>query len=108
MNENILHFWENLAAGSIGVVISMIGFWVAFGKNVITKSDVCEMIETKGPYVKDRQFIMERLSVNKETQAAFSLALQRNTEVMNELKIQIATLGQTLETLERRIENRIN
>jgi hypothetical protein len=32
------------------------------------------------------------------------MALQRNTEVMNELKIQIATLGKTLEALEDRIE----
>jgi hypothetical protein len=30
--------------------------------------------------------------------------LQRNTEVMNELKIQIAMLGKTLEALEDRIE----
>jgi hypothetical protein len=47
---------------------------------------------------------MERLAVNKETQAALTNMLQRNTEVMNELKIQIATLGKTLEALEERIE----
>jgi hypothetical protein len=47
---------------------------------------------------------MERLASNKETQAAFASALQRNTEVMNELKIQIATLGKTLEALEDRME----
>lgn len=104
MNENIIHFWESLAAGSIGVVISMVGFWVAFGKNMVSKSDVCEMIETKSPYIKDRQFIMERLSVNKETQAALSITLQKVIEVMSELKIQIATLGKTLEALEDRID----
>jgi hypothetical protein len=62
------------------------------------------MIETKSPYNQDRQFIMERLNTNKETQTAFANALQRNTEVMNELKVQIATLGKTLEALEERIE----
>jgi hypothetical protein len=62
------------------------------------------MIETQSPYIHDRQFIMERLNNNKETQAAFASALQKNSEVMNELKVQIAMLGRTLETLENRIE----
>ena len=47
---------------------------------------------------------MERLNVNKENQKNFAEALQRNTEVMNELRIQIATLTQTLETIEARME----
>ena len=104
MSETIIHFWENIATTSIGIIVTMIGFWVAIGRNMATKSEVADMIETKSPYNQDRQFIMERLAINKESQAALSLALQRNTEVMNELKIQIATLGKTLEALEGRIE----
>ena len=106
MTENIVHFWESIATTSIGIIITMIGFWVAIGRNMATRAEVAEMIETKSPYNQDRQFIMERLSVNKENQVAFANALQRNTEVMNELKIQIATLGQTLEALEEKIERR--
>ena len=104
MTENIIHFWESIATTSIGIIITMIGFWVAVGRNMATKAEVAEMIETKSPYNQDRQFIMERLAINKETQAALTNMLQRNTEVMNELKIQIATLGKTLEALEERIE----
>jgi len=104
MSDTIIHFWENLATASIGIIVTMIGFWVAIGRNMATKSEVAEMIETKSPYNQDRQFIMERLNTNKETQTAFANALQRNTEVMNELKVQIATLGKTLEALEERIE----
>jgi hypothetical protein len=104
MSDTIVHFWESIATTSIGIIITMIGFWVAIGKNMATKSEVAEMIETKSPYLQDRQFIMERLAVNKETQAALTGMLQRNTEVMNELKIQIAMLGKTLEALEDRIE----
>jgi len=66
-----------------------------------TKKEVCDLIESKSPYI---QFIMERLSVNKETQAALSITLQKVIEVMSELKIQIATLGKTLEALEERID----
>jgi hypothetical protein len=104
MSETIIHFWENLATTCVGIIVTMLGFWVTIGKNMTTKADVLNMIETQSPYVHDRQFIMERLNNNKETQAAFASALQRNSEVMNELKVQIAMLGKTLETLENRIE----
>jgi predicted RND superfamily exporter protein len=104
MNESIVHFWETLAIAGLGIIVTMVGFWVTLGKNIPTKAEVCDMIETKSPYVQDRQFIMERLNSNKEIQTAFANALQRNTEVMNELKVQIATLGKTLEALEERIE----
>jgi hypothetical protein len=104
MSETIIHFWENLATASIGIIVTMLGFWITIGKNMATKAEVLVMIETQSPYVHDRQYIMERLNSGKESQAAFSAALQRNTEVMNELKIQIATLGKTLEALEDRIE----
>lgn len=104
MNETIIHFWENIATTSLGIIITMVGFWVTVGKNMVTRSEVLNMIETQSPYNADRQFIMERLANNKEMQSAFSLALQRNTEVMTELKIQIAMLGSTLEAIEYRIE----
>jgi hypothetical protein len=104
MSETIIHFWENIATASIGIIVTMLGFWFTIGKNMATKAEVADMIETKSPYLHDRQFIMERLATNKETQAALTNMLQRNTEVMNELKIQIATLGKTLEALEDRIE----
>jgi len=104
MQESIIDFWSSIATTSIGIIITMLGFWFTIGRNMVTRSEAIELIETKSPYVIDRQFIMERLAINKETQAAFANALQRNTEVMNELKIQIATLGKTLEALESRIE----
>jgi hypothetical protein len=104
MTETLIGFWQTLATTSVGIIITMMGFWVAIGRNMTTKSEVLHMIETQCPYSQDKQFIMERLSANKETQAAFANALQRNTEVMTELKVQIATLGKTLEALENRIE----
>jgi predicted RND superfamily exporter protein len=105
MSETIIHFWENIATTSIGIIVTMLGFWVTIGRNMATKADVLNMIETQSPYVHDRQFIMERLNTNKETQASFASALQRNSDVMNELKVQIAMLAKTLETLEHRIEH---
>ena len=55
-------------------------------------------------YSKDRQFIMERLNSHKEDSNTLFKALNKNTEVMSELKVQIAMLSKTLEALENRIE----
>ncbi|NDB60334.1 hypothetical protein EB001_18045 [bacterium] len=106
--SEMINVWEFVATTSIGIVISLVGFWFTIGKNMASKNDVLEMIENRSPYLQDRQFIMERLAINKETQAAFATALQRNTEVMTELKVQIATLGKTLEALEEKIERSSN
>lgn len=104
MQDTLIDFWQNLATTAIGIIVTMMGFWVAIGRNMATKAEVAHMIETQSPYIHDKQFIMERLANNKENQSAFAVALQRNADVMNELKIQIVTLGKTLEALERRIE----
>ncbi len=105
MNENIIHFWEALASVSIGIIVTLIVFWVGIGRKIITREEIADMIQHETPYAKDRQFIMERLSTHKESQIAFSSALQRNSDIMNELKIQLATLSKTLETLEIRIDH---
>jgi len=104
MNENIAHFWQSVATTGIGIIVTLLGFWVGVGRKIVSREEICDMIQKESPYLHDRQFIMERLAINKESQAALTLMLQRNTEVMNELKVQIATLGKTLEALEERIE----
>lgn len=106
MNESIIHFWQSVATVSLGIIVTLIGFWVGVGRKVITKEEISRMIQNETPYCKDREFIMERLATNKETQAALSITLQKVIEVMNELKVQIATLGKTLEALEERIERK--
>jgi hypothetical protein len=85
----------------ISLAIVLFGIWVSIGRNLVTKSEVEKMIQCLSPYNLDKQFIYERLDMNKEMQEQFADALQRNTEVMTDLKIQIATLSKTLETIER-------
>jgi hypothetical protein len=107
MTDSIVHFWQAVATASLGILVTLIGFWAGIGRKIITKEEVNHMIQHSSPYCRDREFIMERLASNKETQAALSITLQKVIEVMNELKIQIATLGKTLEALEERIERQL-
>ena len=106
--ETVGALLENITTSMISVIIALIGFWTTFVKNLVTKKEVQEMIHSSSSssqYVQDRTFIMERLNSYKEDTNILFRALEKNTEVMTELKIQIATLGNTLEALERRIES---
>lgn len=107
MTDTIIHFWQALASIGLGIIVTLIGFWVGIGKKIVSKEEISRMIKNESAYAQDRQFIMERLSAHKENHKILTDMLQRNTDVMNELKIQIATLGKTLEALEDRIERRI-
>lgn len=102
--NTLIDFWQNIALAVTSVILTMVGFWFTFGRHMISKLEVVELISLHSPYLQDRQTIMNRLEDNKVMQQAFSSALQKNTEVMGELKIQIAVLGKTLDNLERRIE----
>lgn len=103
-DSNLAHIWQIIATTSVGIIITLVTFWATIVRHMITKTEVLSLIESHCPYVQDRQFVMERLNSNKENQTAFANALQRNTEVMNELKVQIAMLSKTLEAIENRIE----
>jgi len=99
------NFFESLTTSMVSVVIALIGFWTTFVKNLVNRKEVEEMIRNNAQasqYIKDRQFIMERLNSHKEDTNILFRALEKNTEVMTELKVQIATLGKTLETLEKK------
>lgn len=104
MNDTIMNFWQSIATVSIGIIVTLLGFWSAVGRKIVPREEISEMIQKDSVYVHDRQFIMERLSSQKENHKNLTDMLQRNTDVMNELKIQMATLGKTLEVLEERIE----
>tara|TARA_Y100000004_G_scaffold181547_1_gene227345 strand:- start:51 stop:383 length:333 start_codon:yes stop_codon:yes gene_type:complete len=101
------HFFENFTTSMLSIVIALIGFWTTFIKNLVNRKDVEEMLAAQSQasqYSKDRQFIMERLNTHKEDTSILFRALEKNTEVMQELRIQMATLTNTLESLEKRIE----
>lgn len=99
-------FWQHLANTAFTLVVTLVTFWATVIRKMVTKEEVCEMIETRSPYSQDRQFIMERLAANKEIQKELSEALKQNSEVMTELKVQIASLGATLSHIQSNIEHK--
>ena len=102
--DTVGHFFENMTTAMVSIIIALIGFWTTFVKGLVSRKEVQEMIHNQSQYMKDREFIMDRLKDHKEDSATLFRALSKNTEVMSELKVQIALLSKTLEALEHRIE----
>jgi hypothetical protein len=96
--------FNELIPGGVGALLAFTAFWVGVGRKIVTKDEMMEVINNQSPYSRDRSYIMERLENHKENQQLFSEALQRNADVMNELRINIVALSKTLEALEYRIE----
>ena len=100
----ISNFWQVLATTLGGIIVTLIIFWAGVVRHMATRQEVCDLIKNSSPYTRDRQYIMERLAINKEMQEELSNALKHNSEVMNDLKVQIAILANTLGALESRME----
>jgi len=102
--SNLLNFWENVSMTILGILVTIGGFWLGIMRNLLSKKDIIELIELHSPYLRERESIMTRLDMARDMQVQFASALQKNTEVMAELKTQLAVLRKTLENLENRIE----
>lgn len=53
-------------------------------------SRVIEMVTTHAPYIQDRKLILEAISRSSITEQRLVEAINRNTEAINELKVEIA------------------
>lgn len=102
--EHIVAFWKTIAMALIGVLTTIGAFWLGIVRHLLSKKDIIELIELHSPYLQERESIMTRLEIAKDAQVSFAQALQKNTEVMSQLKTQIAVLSKTLENLEKNIE----
>ena len=50
--------WKSIALGSVSCLTLMVGFWMVEAREYVTRVGVVEMIETRSPYVADRQLIL--------------------------------------------------
>jgi len=102
--SSLMNFWENVSMTILGVLFTIGAFWLGIMRRLLSKEDIVELIELHSPYSKERESIMTRLEISRDMQTQFANALQKNTEVMAELKTQLAVLSKTLENIENRID----
>lgn len=82
------------------IVISMTGFWMMIGREYVTRSEAEIISDDK------IALLAQRFNDKIESDKKIVSALDNNTQAINEFKIQIATLGKTLEYVEKQIEGK--
>ena len=83
------------------IVVSMAGFWMTAGRNLISRDEASLLVhqqtialETKLELYKEG-LIEQENRLNKQEEK-LERVLEKNTEAINELRVQIATLSQAL------------
>jgi uncharacterized membrane protein YhiD involved in acid resistance len=77
----------------IPIIISMISFWLTQGREYITRAEAKDMVDQK------HLVVVELMQAQQKNENKLEIVLDKNTEAIQQLKIQLATLNQTLEFL---------
>jgi len=81
------------------IVISMTGFWLMIGREFVTRSETSTMINNQ------LLLVQERVSIYKEDSTELRRVIDRNSEALTDLKVQIGQLKNTLDFLREDNEN---
>jgi len=84
--------WKTVAASAISCVILMAGFWLVQASGYVTRPEVSNMIQTESPYLVDKRLVLQNINDMKEV-------LQKNTDVISQLNLEIARLRTELDRL---------
>jgi hypothetical protein len=84
--------WKSIALGSVSCLTLMVGFWMVEAREYVTRVGVVEMIETRSPYVADRQLILVGIDNLNKT-------LEENNKAINSLNVEIARLRAELDKI---------
>lgn len=95
--NNLLKYVANVL---IATLISLLGSYLVFARQIATKDDVHQIIQQEGAVVAQRVDVLDQRSKKIE------LVLERNTEAFNALAIQMAELRKTMEFIIRDHEAR--
>jgi hypothetical protein len=80
------------------IVITMTGFWMMIGRDFITHDRCLQMIQT------NNKGIVEKLEASVEQSKELDRVIDKNTEAINSLKVQLAALNETMKYIQKEME----
>ena len=90
------------------IVVSMSGFWMMTGKNLINRDEARVLVQQQTIAMETKLELYYKALLEQEDRIArqeekLEKVLEKNTEAINALKVQIATLSQSLDSLYDRV-----
>lgn len=80
----------------ITVVLTMTGFWFMQGSKFITRDEAYTLIKN------ENRLLIQRLDDKIESDRKLENVLLKNTDAINELKLQVSALNKTLEYIDKK------
>jgi len=104
----VIPFLKYSATMCVAIIIAMSGFWLSYGKDLVTRAEARTLVnegthrvEKEIDNVKNR---LDRIDANSDKlEEQLRIVLKANTDAIVDLKIQVASLTQTIEVLSERI-----
>lgn len=102
--------WKHAAGIMLAIIISMGGFWLSYGKDLVTRAEARTLVDEGSQKVekeiKDVKSRLDRIdSRSDKLEEELRIVLKANTDAIVELKVQVASLTQTIEALSEKINN---
>ena len=93
---------------SVAIILSMGGFWLSYGKDLVTRSEARTLVNEGSQRLEsDIQNVKQRLDRIDENsfrlEEQLRTVLKANTDAIVELRVQVASLAQTIEILSEKI-----
>lgn len=93
--------WKQTAIILAAILVSIIGSWVSFGRDTVSKAEVQNLIALNSPYAQDRTGIAKELQAIKDQSVLLQQAHDTMAARLNNLAERIAALEGTIRQLER-------
>jgi len=86
------------------IIVSMAGFWMLTGKDLISRSEAANLVDQKTISIGTKLELYHEALVDHEHELnkqkeKLERILEKNTEAINSLRVQIATLSHSLKSL---------
>jgi len=109
-NKESFSFLKYSAVTLVAIIISMSGFWMSYGKDLVSRSEArlminqgLQKIETEIEFIKERIRALDENISRQE--AEFRSILKENTGSVNQLKIEITSLTKIIEGLSEKLNS---
>ena len=104
----IIPFLKYSATICVAIIISMGGFWLSYGKDLVTRAEARTLVN-EGSHKVEKEINDVKSRLDRIDDRADKLeeqlrtVLKANTDAIVELKVQVASLTQTIESLSEKI-----
>ena len=104
----VIPFLKYSATMCVAIIIAMSGFWLSYGKDLVTRAEARTLI-SEGTHTVEKEIDtvnnrLDRIDENSDKlEEQLRIVLKANTDAIVDLKIQVASLTQTIEVLSERI-----